>query len=207
MVLLFGGTSPDSKVHGAYMGPIWGRQDPGGPHVGPMNCVIWGSVLRKHSQLLSKITLWCYDMATLSTLLALCVGNPTATDVFPHKAPVIQSFDGFFVVNLCLVHTKLICNTSLHVPTQITERVKTGSFDQMFCIIRYQYVSKQFSVCQSHLYSVRSPLVSSSPHGDDISKQSKSVCSALEPVQTQLYLIPTASNSVLTSSKLDHPVS
>ena len=28
---------PDSKVHGANMGPIWGRQDPGGPHVGPMN--------------------------------------------------------------------------------------------------------------------------------------------------------------------------
>ena len=24
--------SPDSKVHGANMGPIWGRHDPGGPH-------------------------------------------------------------------------------------------------------------------------------------------------------------------------------
>ena len=32
---------PDSKVHGANMGPIWGRQDPGGPHVGPMNRAIW----------------------------------------------------------------------------------------------------------------------------------------------------------------------
>ena len=31
---------PDSKVHGANMGPIWGRQDPGGPHVGPMNIAI-----------------------------------------------------------------------------------------------------------------------------------------------------------------------
>ena len=37
-------------IHGAYsllpliarfMGPIWGRQDPGGPHVGPMNLAIW----------------------------------------------------------------------------------------------------------------------------------------------------------------------
>ena len=26
---------PDSKVYGANMGPTWGRQDPGGPHVGP----------------------------------------------------------------------------------------------------------------------------------------------------------------------------
>ena len=32
---------PDSKVHGTNMGPIWGRQDPGGPHVGPMNFIIW----------------------------------------------------------------------------------------------------------------------------------------------------------------------
>ena len=23
------------------MGPIWGRQDPGGPHVGPINFAIW----------------------------------------------------------------------------------------------------------------------------------------------------------------------
>ena len=31
---------PDSKVHEAYMGPTWDRQDPGGPHLGPMNLVI-----------------------------------------------------------------------------------------------------------------------------------------------------------------------
>ena len=36
---------PDSKVHGANMGPIWGRQDPGGPHVGPMTLDIWASTL------------------------------------------------------------------------------------------------------------------------------------------------------------------
>ena len=28
---------PDSRVHGADIGPIWGRHDPGGPHVGPVN--------------------------------------------------------------------------------------------------------------------------------------------------------------------------
>ena len=31
---------PDSNIHGAYMGPTWGRQAPGGPHVGPMNLAI-----------------------------------------------------------------------------------------------------------------------------------------------------------------------
>ena len=34
-------TYPDSKVYGANMGPIWGRQDPGGLHIGPMNFAIW----------------------------------------------------------------------------------------------------------------------------------------------------------------------
>ena len=33
--------NPDSKVPGANMGPIWGRQDPDGPHVGPRKFAIW----------------------------------------------------------------------------------------------------------------------------------------------------------------------
>ena len=37
---LLGPFSPDSKVHGAYMGPTWGRQDPGGAPFGPMNLAI-----------------------------------------------------------------------------------------------------------------------------------------------------------------------
>ena len=32
---------PGNKVHGAYKGPIWGQQDPGGPHVGLMILTIW----------------------------------------------------------------------------------------------------------------------------------------------------------------------
>ena len=38
------GGIPDSKVHGANMGPIWGRLGPGGPHVGPMNLAIWDAL-------------------------------------------------------------------------------------------------------------------------------------------------------------------
>ena len=33
-------SAPDSKVHGANMGHIWGRQD----HVGPMNFALWGVI-------------------------------------------------------------------------------------------------------------------------------------------------------------------
>ena len=35
----------DSKVHGANMGLIWGQQDPGGPHDGPMKFAIWVAIL------------------------------------------------------------------------------------------------------------------------------------------------------------------
>ena len=42
-------TFPDSKVHGAMMGPIWGRQDPGGPHIGLTNFAIWFYVLSADS--------------------------------------------------------------------------------------------------------------------------------------------------------------
>ena len=34
-------SSPDSKVHGANMGPTWVLPAPYGPHVGPMNFTIW----------------------------------------------------------------------------------------------------------------------------------------------------------------------
>ena len=44
---------PDGKVHGANMGPIWGRQDPGGPYVGPMNFAIWDGFT-----ILDKKILW-----------------------------------------------------------------------------------------------------------------------------------------------------
>ena len=53
---------PDSKVHGSHMGPIWGRKDPGGPHVGPMNFLIWvcidGDVYRN--------LVWGIDLIILS---------------------------------------------------------------------------------------------------------------------------------------------
>ena len=47
---------PDSKDHGANMGPIWGRQDPGGPHVDPMNFARW------------VIVIYCTDFARMCEL-------------------------------------------------------------------------------------------------------------------------------------------
>ena len=66
--------TPDSKVHGTNMGPIWGRQDPGGPHVGPTNFAIWDGV--KHelqsilvaSMLSSKTVQWKSSLKVLQLI-------------------------------------------------------------------------------------------------------------------------------------------
>ena len=49
---------PDSKVRGANMGPIWGRQDPDGPHVGPMNFAIWVRLVNLRSSIGKKTSVW-----------------------------------------------------------------------------------------------------------------------------------------------------
>ena len=49
----------DSKVHGTNMGPIWGRQDPDGHHVGPMNFAIWAAIVIYN---LTYIGYKCYDV-------------------------------------------------------------------------------------------------------------------------------------------------
>ena len=41
LITLLTDALPDSKVHGANMGPIWVLSAPDGPHVGPMNLSIW----------------------------------------------------------------------------------------------------------------------------------------------------------------------
>ena len=46
---------PDSKVHGANMGPTWVLSSPGGPHVGPMNLAIW--VAKPEAHLLMILSL------------------------------------------------------------------------------------------------------------------------------------------------------
>ena len=45
--------APDSKVHGANMGPIWGRQDPGGPHDAPRT-LLYGAILTQFEQNISN---------------------------------------------------------------------------------------------------------------------------------------------------------
>ena len=59
---------PDIKVHGANMEPTWGRQDPGGPHVGHMNLAIW--VVYQH--ILFEICLFICNHFIWSLCTAVC---------------------------------------------------------------------------------------------------------------------------------------
>ena len=61
--------NPDSKVHGANMGHIWGRQDPGGPHVGPMNFAIWKDIL--HRPLIGERIYGLVQDCSISSVLAM----------------------------------------------------------------------------------------------------------------------------------------
>ena len=59
----------DSKVHGATMGPIWGWQDPSGPHIGPVNFAIW-----------VPFWFWIILLVSQMALLDTCINLNTSMD-------------------------------------------------------------------------------------------------------------------------------
>ena len=77
---------PDSKVHGAKMGPIWGRQDPGGPHVGPMNLVIWDTVVSfRHKRYVASSGLSCGSQQPWNWNTRICLINIDITSHCPEQ--------------------------------------------------------------------------------------------------------------------------
>ena len=65
-------TDPDSKVHGANIGPIWGRQDPGGPHVGPRElCYLGRRTWKLHELICASV---------------ICLGGNYLLNDPPHKS-------------------------------------------------------------------------------------------------------------------------
>ena len=83
-----GATFPDNNVHGANIGPIWGRQDPGEPYVGPKKLAIWDdiglllSLIITHRALVSE----CWNMR----FLVLC--NKRPLDMYLSKVVALPFF-------------------------------------------------------------------------------------------------------------------
>ena len=69
---------PDSKVHGVNMGPIWGRQDPGGPHVGPMKFAIWDPIFAQRQATLGFVNK-CSGICSSSQLVITLIPTWTIT--------------------------------------------------------------------------------------------------------------------------------
>ena len=74
--------TPDSKVHGANMGPIWGRQDSSGPHGGPMNFANCKECWQMFEhEILNDECLLTMSLSKLNNIMyweidtALCYGN------------------------------------------------------------------------------------------------------------------------------------
>ena len=65
---------PDSNVHGTSMRPIWGREDPGGPHVGPMNFAIWVNLVLW--DVLPQATMW-FSIHAVQFVLSVYNINPS----------------------------------------------------------------------------------------------------------------------------------
>ena len=90
-------TYPDSKVHGDSMGPIWGRQDPGGPRVGPMNFAIWVTL----STLRMTLMVWWCTAGFIST----CVPRLVCAAPFSITSKVPPS-SAFLIYEPILLGTK-----------------------------------------------------------------------------------------------------
>ena len=64
--------TPDSKIHGANMGPTWVLSAPDGPHVCPMKLAIRDVINGTHHMMTTS-------NGNFSLLLVLCEGNPPVT--------------------------------------------------------------------------------------------------------------------------------
>ena len=96
------GDVPDSKVHGAYMGPTWGRQDPGGPHVCPMIIAIWGVSQKQVSRARKKLH------PTIS------VGCKNVTLPLTYQKGVSRAWTSNYTKNICRIYL-LVPALNLHL--------------------------------------------------------------------------------------------
>ena len=65
--------TPDSKIHGANMGPIWVLSAPDGPHVGPMNFTIL-DVIERFSQ---RLEIHKWTRSRFISIYQLSIGQRT----------------------------------------------------------------------------------------------------------------------------------
>ena len=130
---------PDSNVHGGNMGPIWGRQDPGGPHIGPMNLAILVGKFWVHEfsqQPLYGAIFWVtpgYTYVYLTTHIRRSyIISLTSCDVSCRMSIVSST-------NICYILNKENCIS------QVT--VALGSINLCICKIDHSQIQLIFYMC------------------------------------------------------------
>ena len=136
------------------MGPIWGRQDPGGPHVGPMNFAIWDEKAFRTCWLLTLckgiywwITLTKKQRSDVFLLLA-CISCWT-------NSGVDGDLDATTLMSRhCIVNTLIT-----------TQNDRQFADDKFTCIFsnRYIWISNKMSQCSAGVQLTASP--NSKVHG------------------------------------------
>ena len=125
---------PNSKVHGANMRPIWGRQGPGGPHVGIMNLVIWDVDLPKDA--------WSGGQAATTGTLSSWQRNN-------HDMARVYVWICVYTVFWWKVKTDLFLTpwNSIFSFLQCTAMVKSVHiYSYIFIMKRYQYSMKNIQI-------------------------------------------------------------
>ena len=84
---------PVNKIHGDNIGPIWGRQYPGGPHVGPMNLAIRELVnmLYARNRTLSVSKIWKEVSACVPWRHSWCFLLVDTSEKFKCSSEVIET--------------------------------------------------------------------------------------------------------------------
>ena len=100
----------DSKIHGANVGSTWGRQDPGGSHVGHMNHAIWEGMVMWEAfscrDVIMSGTFWCLNQAYIHDIIR----------VRPYPQQNGKSRVSVIIPQICSIVDPLTCKVFYHSP-------------------------------------------------------------------------------------------
>ena len=94
---------PISKVRGTNMDPIWSRQDPGGPHVGPINFAIWVCNIGQYQTTTIRTK---RESCTLERVQTASMGNGNTTHLNNLKD----------IRDMKIRHSKILSNSIWYLP-------------------------------------------------------------------------------------------
>ena len=140
---------PDSKVQGANIGPIWGRQDPGGPYVGPMNfvsgCVCYFSSMVSRDILYhieSYDLFWLQRNAKSRLIMVMLVVISSATQCIPTRHSLISfNYKVCYMMTLQIKWYKLQVEISLVIQNMLSEiAIEMICFNGIFSLLQYLHL-------------------------------------------------------------------